>query len=376
MRTARILIQSTKNKMDRVQTMSDELGYLTSLIKDDRKHRTKPKQPATDQSKATKEARHEYRPPRPAVPGHIVSDKPKKKETTPKIISKLRKLSDGGRMKLIEKTLQKVKDADTKGKNGVSSADKVAESKQTTTHDIVIPRESNFGKKSENGRSDNDHVTAGDETSRSDELPGCLCDCGGNLIVDETAERAIAAKHRGMSRTKSRGPVSKHCCVSHCNSYQGPVILADEDTASPHLPALNVHNLRLPSTRPRSTVDIRKDSIQIVKDSNSINACLNKDDIRNAEKRQFKNWWHHRCACVQEYIRQNEQMESRRPTLKPNKVTLQTTGESSLSSRSGYFVPYEEVSIGYRLDIGGFGMASFPVNIRHLRTIRKQSSRY
>ncbi|XP_033761155.1 uncharacterized protein LOC117342957 [Pecten maximus] len=410
-RNSRILIESTKNKMERVQKMSNELGYLTSLIKDDRKQATKSKQQIVNQSKQqtdnqskqqtvnqskqqtdnqskqqtvnqfkksiedVRETRISHqkdsRPARHSVPGHIVSDRPRKKDNTPKISSKLRKLSDGGRLKLIQSTLQKVKEADAKDKYLTKES---KESSSIKSHKIVIPRDSCFDGKIDDTKTDRDDLRSSDTKTGGDVLPGCLCDCGGNLIVDETAERAIAARHQAKYRTKLRGPASKHCCVSHFSSYHGPVILAGEDTAFSHLPALRVNNIQIPSPRPRSNMDIRcKDSIQMVKDSNSFNSCLNKDDIRNAEKRKLKNWWHHRCACVQEYIRQNEQMESRRPTLKPNKVTLQTTGFSSLYSESGNFVPYEEVSIGYRLMVGR--QASFPISIRHLRKFRTQIKR-
>ncbi|XP_069104641.1 uncharacterized protein [Argopecten irradians] len=450
-RNSRILIASTKNKMERVQTMSNELGYLTSLIKDDRKQPTKPKHQIVDQSqrqtedlskqinqsqaKNDKESKHETviqsqrktdnqskhqfpnqsrrdivkqpkpstvnqsklqtgnqtnkgivdvkenrvghqkdRPARQSVPGHIVSDKPRKKDNTPKRSSKLRKLSDGGRLKLIQSTLQKVKEADAKGKEPPPQPVSI-ESSCAKSHKIVIPRDTFYDSKAGDTTADSDHQTGGNNKTGSDVLPGCLCDCGGNLIVDESAERAIAARHQAKCKPKSRGHVSKHCCVSHYSSYQGPVVLADEDTAFSRLPALHVHNIQIPSPRPRSNIDIRcKDSIQTVKDSNSFNSCLNKDDIRNAEKRKLKNWWHHRCACVQEYIRQNEQMESRRPTLKPNKVTLQTTGfSSSVCSGSETFMPFEEVSIGYRLMVGG--QASFPISIRHLKKFRTQFRR-
>ncbi|XP_021369250.1 uncharacterized protein LOC110460590 [Mizuhopecten yessoensis] len=374
-KNSRILIESTKSKMERVQSMSNELGYLTSLIKDDRKQATKSRQQIGNQSKKSivdvkdpSVGRHkDSRPVRQSVPGHIVFDKPKKKDASPKVSSKLKKLSDGGRFKLIESTLQKVKEADARGKELASP--ETRDYSTTKTQQIVIPRDTNVDEKTEDAKSNSDRVTCCDTKNGSDVLPGCLCDCGGNLIVDESAERAIAARHRAKFKTKPRGPVSKHCCVRHYSSYQGPVILAGEDTAFSHLPALHVHNLQVPSPRPRSNMDIGcKHSIQIVKDSNSLSACLNKEDIRNAEKRKLKNWWHHRCACVQEYIRQNEQMESRRPTLKPNKVTLQTTGFSSIYSDSGNLVPYEEVSIGYRLMVGG--KASFPISIRHLRKFR------
>ncbi|XP_060078622.1 uncharacterized protein LOC132558110, partial [Ylistrum balloti] len=369
-RNSRILIESTKNKMERVQTMSNELGYITSLIKDDRRQATKSKQQISNQSKQgivdVREpgVQKDNRSVRQSVPGHIVFDKTRRRETMPKV-NKMRKLTDRRRLRLIENTLQKVKEADAK-ETEIPQSESAG---STKAHKIVIPRDTSFDGKTEAIKSNPDHVISNDTKTGSYVLPGCLCDCGGNLIADESAERAIAEKRRAKYVTKPRGPVSKHCCVSDFSSYQGPVILADEDTAFSRLPALLVQNIQIPSPRPKSNMDTRcKDTIQIVKDSNSFNSCLNKDDIRNAEKRKLKNWWHHRCTCVQEYIRQNEQMESRRPTLKPNKVTLQTAGVSSTNSGSGNFVPYEEVSIGYRVMLGG--QTSFPISIRHLRKFR------